>query len=333
MRAVAFEHRLPPAVTPTREGAVMAQLTAAAHDHLARQHGVVGVSQLLESGLGLRQIERLEHDGAIELVVRGVYRSRSVRLDELGRCAAVCLLRDDLVVSGPTAGRLWGFRRLPSDRRVHVIAPPASQPTISPWVRVYRTAAIHGHDVVHRPDGIRVTTRQRTAFDLARDLRADDLLSVIEQAMHDGRLDDDDLREVAADWLSPQRRWSRTFLLQLDRRLAGGAAESHPEFVVGDALAAAGIRGLVRQYEIDIPGYGPARFDLAIPRRRLAIEIDIFPTHDETIGRLRDRRRDVAASAIGWTTTRLDRSTYESGLSGWANAFAVELGVRRPRAS
>mgnify|MGYP001819922784 CR=1 FL=1 len=87
----------------------MAQLTAAAHDHLARQHGVVGVSQLLESGLGLRQIERLEHDGAIELVVRGVYRSRSVRLDELGRCAAVCLLRDDLVVSGPTAGRLWGF--------------------------------------------------------------------------------------------------------------------------------------------------------------------------------------------------------------------------------
>lgn len=311
----------------------MAHLTTAAHDHFARQHGVASVSQLLESGLGLRQIERLERDRAIELVVRGVYRSSSVRLDELGRCAAVCLLRGDLVVAGPTAGRIWGFRRLPSDRRVHVVGPPASQPTISPWVRVYRTAAIHGHDIVYRNDGIRVTTRQRTAFDLARELHPDDLLSVIEQAMRDGRLDDDDLREVAVDWLSPRRRWARTFMLQLDRRLSGGAAESHAEVVVGEALAAAGVRGLVRHYEIDIPGYGPARFDLAIPRRHMAIEVDIFPTHDETIGKLRDLRRDTASSAIGWSISRLDRTTYESGLRAWANACAVELGVHRLIAS
>ena len=288
----------------------MAHLTSAAHDHFARQHGVASVGQLLDSGLGHRQIERLERDGAIDLVLRGVYRSRSVRLDELGRCAAVCLLRRDVVVAGPTAGRIWGFRRLPLDRRVDVIGPPASQPTISSWVRVYRTAAIHDHDVVERPDGIRITTRQRTAFDLARDLGPDDLLSVIEQAMHDGRLHDDDLREVAVDWLSPRRRWARTFLLQLDRRIAGGAAESHPEVVVGEALAAAGVRGLVRQYEIDI-----------------------FPTHDETIGRLRDRRRDAASAAIGWTTSRLDRVTYESRLSGWARAFAGDLRARPPAAS
>jgi len=126
----------------------MAHLTATAHDHFAPQYGVASVNQLLESGLGLRQTERLDRDGAIELVLRGVYRRRSVRLDELGRCAAVCLLREDLVVAGSTAGRIWGLRRLPSDRRVHVICPPASQPTISPWARVYRTAAIHDRDVV-----------------------------------------------------------------------------------------------------------------------------------------------------------------------------------------
>lgn len=311
----------------------MAQLTSAAHEHFARQHGVASVDQLRRSGLGLRQIERLARDGAIELVLRGVYRSRSVRLDELGRCAAVCLLRGDVAIAGLTAGRIWSFRRLPSDRRIHVIGPPASQPTICPWVRVYRTAAIHAHDVVERPDGIRVTTRQRTAFDLARILGPDDLLSVIEQAMHDGRLVDDDLRDVAVDWLSPQRRWARTFLLQLDRRIGGGAAESHPEVVVGEALAEAGVRGLVRQFEVDIPGYGPARFDLAIPKRRIAIEIDIFPTHDETIGRLRDRRRDAASAAIGWTTARLDRVTYESGLRSWATAFADALRGRPSVAS
>jgi len=58
----------------------MAHLTATAHDHFARQHGVASVSQLLDSGLGLRQIERLDRDGVIELVLRGVYRTRSVRL-------------------------------------------------------------------------------------------------------------------------------------------------------------------------------------------------------------------------------------------------------------
>ena len=311
----------------------MAHLTAAAHEYFVCQHGVASVQQLLDSGLGLRQIERLERDGAIDLVLRGVYRACSVRLDELGRCAAVCLLRPDLVIAGPTAGRLWGFRRLPSDARIHAIGPPACQPTIAPWVRVYRTAAIHDHDVVRRTDGIRVTTRQRTAFDLARVLRADDLLSVIEQAMHDGRLDDQDLRDVAIDWLSPQRRWARTFLLQLDRRIGGGAAESHPEVVVGEALVAAGVHGLVRQFEIDIPGYGPARFDLAVPKRRRAIEIDIFPTHDETLGRARDRRRDAAATTIGWATTRLDRTTYEFDLTRWAAEFAASLSEPFPSAS
>lgn len=303
----------------------MGQLTPAAHHHFATQHGVASVAQLLDAGLGLRSIERLERDGAIELVVRGVYRSCSVHLDELGRCAAVCLLRDDVVVAGPTAGRLWGFRRLPKDDRVHVIGPPASNPTISAWVRTYRTAAIHPDDVVRRADGIRITSRARTAFDLARWLGHDDVLSVIEQAMHEGRLDDDDLRRVAVDWLSPRRPWVRTFLLQLDRRLGGGAAESHAEVAVATALERAGVRGLVRQYEIDLPGYGPARFDLALPRRRIAIEVDIFPTHDETIGRLRDRRRDAASLSAGWHTSRVDRRTYERRLADWASDVAAGL--------
>ena len=301
----------------------MPSLSVAAHDLLARQHGVISVAQLLAAGMSRRQVEALESDRAIVLVLRGVYRSRSVRLDQLGRCAAVSLLRPEIIVAGPTAGRLWGFRRLPQDRRVHVVAPPASNPTIATWVVPYRTAAIHATDVVERPDGIRLTTRERTAYDLARHLGDDDLLSVIEQAMHDGRSSDDALRHVAVDWLSPQRPWARRFLLQLDRRLAGGAAESHPEVIVGDALRRAGVRGLVRQHEVDIPGYGPARFDLAIPKLRWAIEVDVFPTHDETIGRLRDRRRDTAAATVGWITTRLGRAEYERDLAGWATRTAA----------
>jgi very-short-patch-repair endonuclease len=169
----------------------------------------------------------------------------------------------------------------------------------------YRTAAFRPEDVICRPDGIAITTRARTALDLARVVSERDLLSIIEQVMHDGQLDDGDLRDVAIDWMSPQRPWIRRFLELLDGRLRGGPAESHGEVVLGDALAAAGLVGIERQYRIDLPGYGPARFDLAVPSIRLAIEIDLHPTHAETAGRDRDAARDAAAVQLGWAVERV----------------------------
>jgi hypothetical protein len=292
-------------------------LTTRAHELFVNQHGVASVAQLRQSGLSTRQIELLADAGALELVLRGAYRSPSRAFDEMARCSGVCLARPHAVIAGPTAGRLWGFRQLTPDRRIHVVVPPASNPAIADWVVPYRTAAIHADDVIQRADGIRVTTRERTAFDLARHLGPDRLLSVIEQAMHDGGIDEQQMRDVAVDWMSRQRPWVWHFLRQLDRRLTGGPAESHPEIVVAAALTAAGVRGLVRQHELVIPGYGPARFDLAVPRLRWAIEVDIFPTHDQTLGRARDRRRDAAATQAGWSTRRLDRPTHDTDLDRW----------------
>jgi hypothetical protein len=286
-------------------------LNEQAHRLFATQHGVASVEQLEIAGLTRRQLKRLEADGAIVRVHNGAYRSPSVALDELGRCAAVCLARPTIVIAGPTAGRLWGLRRLPRDHRIHVLAPPASNPCVAKWIRPYRTEAFHAHDVVMRADGIRVTSRARTALDLARSLAPADLLSVIEQVMHDGNLVEADLFEVVADWISPQRPWATSFIRQLDRRIPGAAAESHPEVRVADALAGLGVSPLVRQFRIDLPGYGPARFDLAVPDLRWAIEVDVHPRHGETEGRLSDQRRDAAASAVGWNTSRLDRDAYE----------------------
>ena len=266
---------------------------------------------MLDAGLSIRQLQRLQHDGGLELVLRGAYRTPSAPVTELSQCAAVCSARPDVAIAGPTAGRLWGFRRLPPDQRIHVLAPPASNPAIARWVIPYRTAARHDHDVIERDDGIRVTSRQRTALDLARWLGPDDLLSVIEQAAHDGRLADDDFLEVVADWLSPRRPWARAFLQALDRRLPGGPAESHPEVRVADALSSAGVMGLVRQHRVELPGHGEVRFDLAIPGLRWAIEVDLHPRHRETMGVASDARRDRAAATAGWTTTRITKTHYD----------------------
>lgn len=310
----------------------MVHLTRHAHELLARQHGVASTQQLLDTGLSARQLRHLQQSQDLELVLRGAYRTPSAPDTELARCAAVCAARSDVAIAGPTAGRLWGFRRLPSDHRIHVLAPPASNPAIARWVVPYRTDARHDHDVVDRDDGIRITTRARTAYDLARWLGPDDLLSVIEQAAHDGRLDDGDFLDVAADWLSPRRPWAREFLQTLDRRLPGGAAESHPEVRVAEALGRAGVRGLVRQHRVELPGHGDVRFDLAVPELRWAIEVDLHPRHRETLGIASDERRDRAGGAIGWMTTRVSDVQYQDRFNETiAELAATHADLRRRR--
>jgi hypothetical protein len=311
----------------------VAHLTPSAHRLFATQHGVASIDQLLDADLSRAQLKRLESVGNLIRVHNGVYRSPSVAFDEQSRCAAVCLARPLVVVAGPTAGRLWRLRRLPADPRVHVLAPPASHPFVAPWVRPYRTEAFHDHDVVERTDGIRVTSRARTALDLARWLEPGDLLSVIEQVMHDGNLEEGDLFATVADWLSPRRPWTRKFVCQLDRRLPGGAAESHPEVRVARALTRLGVRGLVRQYAIGLPGYGRARFDLAVPTLRWAIEVDVHPYHRETDGRRADRTRDECARSIGWETSRLDRDTYEHRFSESMISLHAEFVDRQHRST
>jgi very-short-patch-repair endonuclease len=306
-----------------QEREIVTHLSTAAHDRLAEQHGVVSVGQLIEAGFTHDGIKRLESVGSLRLVLRGVYRSPSTPWDELQRCAAICLTRPDVAIGGPTAGRLWESRCLPKDRRIHIVAPPASNPAIAPWVVAYRTQAIHPHDVVDLGAGIRVTSRARTALDLARWLSDSELRSVIEQAMHDGRLSADDMRRVAVDWISPQRPWLSRFLRLLDDRVAGGPAESHPEVEFAIALRRHGVRGIVRQHQVILPDYGRVRFDLAIPSLRWAIELDIHPRHRETAGRRADRKRDQAATSEGWLVTRIDRDEYELGF-----ADAVENVVR-----
>lgn len=288
----------------------MAHLTAAAHRHLATHHGIASVDQLIACGLTFDRIRRICQDGGLELVLAGAYRTPSAPFDDLARCAAVSIAHPELAIAGPTAGRLWGFRRIPNDPRIHVLAPPRSHPTRIPWVVPYRTAAVHDHDVVQRDDGIRVTTRARTAFDLARFVGPLELRSIIEQAISEGRHDEDEMYEVAADWLSPRRRWARRFVEQLDRRVGGGAAESHYELLLGEALETAGVIGLVRQHPCTLPGYGRARFDLAVPGLQWAVEIDVHPSHTDPNGIRSDSRRDEAARAVGWCVARVVESDF-----------------------
>jgi hypothetical protein len=101
------------------------------------------------------------------------------------------------------------------------------------------------------------------------------------------------------------RPWVRRFLRLLDARYRGAAAESEPELRVYAALRRRGVTDLVRQHPIILPGYGRARFDMAIPELRWALEVDIHPEHRTTEGVANDNRRDDAADEIDWAVRRL----------------------------
>lgn len=283
----------------------MAALSPEGHRILARQHGVASLADFAAVGIAPWQVHDLVRRGGLELVLPGAWRSPSTASTELQRCAAVCRAHPEVVIAGPTAGRIHGLRRLPHDRRIHVVAPPASNPTIHPCVKPFRTATLSADDFIVRDDGIRVLDRPRTALDLARFVADDDLSSIVEQCMHDGRHDDTEMVSVAVPWISPRRRWVRRYLDALDRRIDGPAAESHLEMILGDRLRAAGLHDLVRQHVIEVPGHGIIRFDIAVPASRWAVEVDGFPTHRETNGRRADAERDAAARRVGWVTIRV----------------------------
>ena len=124
-------------------------LTRLAHT-AAGQFGIVSRDQLLELGVGPDRINRLVYAGLLERVLDGAYRLVSHTESESGRSLAVSLSRPGVAIAGPTAARLWGFRRVPRDGLVHVIVKPHGQPGRAPWLRTYRTAMIRDEDIVTR---------------------------------------------------------------------------------------------------------------------------------------------------------------------------------------
>ncbi|MEP7202835.1 MAG: type IV toxin-antitoxin system AbiEi family antitoxin domain-containing protein [Ilumatobacteraceae bacterium] len=271
----------------------------------ADHHTVITTDDLARLGVTRSQRRQLVDDGLLERVLDGSYRFPGSPNDELARCVAAC--SRGLIVAGPTAGRLSGFRRMPRDWRVYVIAPPASNPSVEKWLRPYRTAMLDPLHITQRCDGIRLTSPPRTVVDLSRYLPNNDLLSVIDQVESEGMATAQMMWQVAADLATPGRPWARRCLRILEQRPQHGVPESHWESRVVAALVDRGIRDLEPQRRLDVPGWGPIRLDGSVARLRWGVEVDVYPTHFTEEGGSNDRERDLACDAIGWRVSRVAR--------------------------
>ena len=285
----------------------MASLSKPVLKWTADHHTVISADDLARLGITRSQRRQLVDDEILERVLDGAYRFPGLPNDELARCVAACSRPGRLIVEGPTAGRLSGFRRMPRDGLVWVIAPPASNPSVEKWLRPYRTAMIDPLHIVQRSDGIRLTAPPRTVVDLARHLTDHDLLSVIDQVESEGMSTAQTMWQVAFDLATPGRPWARRCLRILEQRPQHGVPASHWESRVVAALIERGIRELTPQRSLDVPGWGSVRLDASVDRVRWGVEVDVYPSHFTEDGGSRDRERDLACDAIGWRVSRVAR--------------------------
>jgi len=286
----------------------------------SRQHSVITDDMMQSFGLGISQRKLLVRDGLLERLLDGSYRFAGTPLHERARCVAACARPSRLIICGPTAGRLWGLRRMGNDGIVHVIAPPASNPTVEPWLRPYRTSMLAPDDIVVRDDGITLTSPARTAVDLARHLKGSDLRSVIDQLIHERQTTEEAMRAVAETLSTPGRPWARRFLVALAQLPNTGVAESHWESRVVAELISRGVP-LEPQRWLDVPHWGSIRLDGCVEWMRWGVEVDVYPEHFTEEGVTNDAGRDLACDAIGWCVSRVTGLALRRSFDGSIDAL------------
>jgi very-short-patch-repair endonuclease len=269
------------------------------------RYGVVGRLELRKLGVSAPQRDRMVGAGLLLPVHTGVYRLAGTPESLLGRCRAVSLANPSAVVTGRAGGKLWELRRMGRVERIEVRVPHSSQSFAAPWILQRRCNRLDRVDVVERPDGIRVVSPPRLAFDLAADLSALDLESVVEQLLDRLMCTVPTLMDTGRRLYHPRRPGSQQFAaVVLGRPTSLKPADSHEEVVLFAALRDAGVRGLVRQHPLELPGGVRIHPDIAVPGLRWAIEVDHVDWHGGRFAVDIDKRRDRQAGALGWLVSR-----------------------------
>lgn len=146
--------------------------------------------------------------------------------------------------------------------------------------------------------GCRVTSARRTAWDLARRLDLDEAVVAVDALAFRGHFDPAELlARRAAEPGTPGCRRLDAVVSCADRR-----AESPMETRMRLALHHAGLPAPQVQHRLVDRGEVVARFDLAYPEARLAIEYD-GEEHEDDL----DRRRDIRTGRLGWYTARFTK--------------------------
>jgi len=280
-------------------------LTSAALAWLSDHHGIINSGRLTLCGVSRRTKLALVDAGTLIAVYPGVYRIASQPISLESRCSALCALHRTGFVTGRTAGRLLGLRRMGSGSEINFCAPHGLGRAEGDDVFLRQSRRVDRTDFHVRSDGVRIASPWRLAFDLAANLSEHDHASVVEQILERKLCGLDTLVSTGRRLVHNARPGSRRFVATLMNRLPGGPMESDPEVRLAKALQARGVPVEVQATRLRLPNGRTARLDLCVSPIRWGIEVDVHPDHLLLEGTTKDERRDRQARLIGWQIERV----------------------------
>ncbi|MGW7681088.1 hypothetical protein ACWGID_10140 [Kribbella sp. NPDC054772] len=229
-----------------------------------------------------RKLRWLLAQGDIRPVLKGVY--VDVRVPDSPQLRADALrlvVPPEATVCGPAAGWLHGIDTT-------ALSPEPIRPL---WTSLERPTT--------EVDGLKVTTREATAVELAKHLPRPFALSAIDALLRHG-MRIDDLQTASAAYFAADSNSQAAQLV----RIADGRAASPGESWLRLRLFDAGfprpdlqvrVEGNGRSYRLDL-GYP----DRVIDGRRLGLEYDSDAWHSSTKQQLRDETRRTELEGLGW---------------------------------
>jgi hypothetical protein len=294
-----------PLSSHANKGNVVHALTPAVTSWLATHHGVITARDLARLGVTTEQVKRLLRIRILVKYVPAVYRLAAAPVTADQAMALACAVGPDVVVSHVSAGRLWGFRRLGGDRRLHVLTRGPSHRPI-PATVMHRCHHVDPVDVTERDDGIRMTSPPRTAFDLASLLNDRALESVIEQVLDDKMSTMPTLIATGRRLCERGRKGSARYTRVLESRPVWlKPVDSDLELQLEHAIIAFGLPRPLRQHALTLPTGEVIHPDFYWPEQKEVLEVDHVTWHGGREASAYDKRRDRQLRRMGIGTARI----------------------------
>lgn len=291
----------------------------------ARQHGVVGRSQLIDVGWSAGAIEKRIRGGRLHRLHAGVYAVGHRITSKEGRwMAAVLASGPETALSHWTAAALWMIR--PHSRSIIDITSPQKSRS---WDGIRRHHKAIPADEATVEQGIPVTTVPRTIFDLAATESADVVENLLRESEYRRLHDRLSLWDMVERY--PGRRGVRKVRTAL-KRVGGGPSgrrrsrleERFVPFLRRHRLPQPRFNDWIllegKRYQVDChwPGSGQI------------VELDGWEGHGTRAAFREDRARDRGLRVSGYSVTRLTWNQLSDEPEAIASDLRVLLKYKRP---
>ena len=273
------------------------------------RHGVFRREEGIRLGFSDSVIDRRVAAGRFIWEAQSVLRLAECPPTNRQRAWVVLLAVPGSAVSHRTAAQSYRLDGIDDD--IVELTVPASCRWEGVAARTHRNGDL-GRDHVQIVDGMRTTTPTRTLVDLGMVCSEEAVLRAVHAALRKKLTTRARLRRICDDLAKCGRAGVPVLRRVLLEVASDPPTESDLESRGAILMQRLGWEEVRRQYEVARADGGLFRLDFALPKIRMAIELD-GSHHRDRRQSSKDRRRDIELERLGWTVVHLEWEDVTSG--------------------